>query len=245
MGTGSSRSREAVKTPDIQKAPEPNTQEILRVPQVEQQDPRVTEEVEEVVSVSENEVIERTRDLTQSVPNDDLSLDIDSIFSNMNSVVSDRTKIGQINDVGLGNGLDLREEIKPSVLPPVEITRLTNRTSNAFDGNVKTVHDLQAETQNDWNYRKESLDGFDPSKFKIVNKQRKTNNVQKITGGNFSTEEEPSLVWRLGLASPADAYSSLNNAPQKFVETRTQLPKPPSYDPTEEQLMAMIEKEYA
>ncbi|XP_023218592.1 uncharacterized protein LOC111620829 isoform X2 [Centruroides sculpturatus] len=226
MGTGSSRSREAVKTPDIQKAPEPNTQEILRVPQVEQQDPRVTEEVEEVVSVSENEVIERTRDLTQSVPNDDLSLDIDSIFSNMNSVVSDRTKIGQINDVGLGNGLDLREEIKPSVLPPVEITRLTNRTSNAFDGNVKTVHDLQAETQNDWNYRK-------------------TNNVQKITGGNFSTEEEPSLVWRLGLASPADAYSSLNNAPQKFVETRTQLPKPPSYDPTEEQLMAMIEKEYA
>lgn len=245
MGTGSSRFREAVKTPDIQISPEMNPEEIPTLPQVESQDSRLVEGIEEINPAPvNNQPIARTRDVTESVPNDDLSFDLESIFSNVTSVVSDRTKTGQINDRGLGNSHDSQSQPKPIVLPSMELSRITNRTSNAFEENVKTVHDIQAETENNWNYRKESLDGFDPTKFKIVNKQRKSNNLQKLPG-DFSNEEEPSLLWRLGLTSPADAYSSLNNAPQKFVETRTQLPKPPSYDPTEEQLMAMIEKEYA
>ncbi|XP_071033534.1 uncharacterized protein [Parasteatoda tepidariorum] len=173
-----------------------------------------------------------------SKANSSIDDEIEEIVANTLDIVSNQNNLRQqtanLRDTDRGGGI--------TPFRDADISSARSRTVGQKrllrSGSLKT---LQKRPSDDSEFQfdaKESLPEVDFAKFKKVNHQGAT--IQK--NGRIIHHQESDLLWRLGLVSP-EAYK-INTGSRSAPSNQGAYLKTPSYDLTEEQLMANIEKEF-
>ncbi|XP_076362603.1 uncharacterized protein LOC143253148 isoform X1 [Tachypleus tridentatus] len=197
---------------------------------------------------------------------------IQNIESNVNELENQRSKA--INSSHLDNKTKQREPIKDTkqILSNMDLsiqrTTKSSLTVSSTDSSRSVINRPRPQTsqssnfnrgpgvkshpgsirsaisepscRNEWEFKMEPIEGFDPEKFKKANQLKKA--VSDNTGGDVPYLSHNALYNNmLRLTSPdVDEIQVRKKEDNEFL----QKPKPPSYDPFEQQLISRIEREF-
>ncbi|CAL1300084.1 unnamed protein product [Larinioides sclopetarius] len=185
-----------------------------------------------------------TRTVTPADPaqkDDSIDDEIEEIVANTLDLVSNQRTSRQSSphlrdtDRGGGGGIVVRRDVTSSATSSGSGQRRLLQRSESTRKLQKRPSDEDSDNQYD---AKDVIPEVDFAKFKKVNHQGTT--VQ--SNGRILHHQESDLLWRFGLLSP-EAYK-ITTGTRSAPTNQGPYLKTPSYDLTEEQLMANIEKEF-